>query len=144
MEEVETEKTFKRKELKNTICKFFESWWNDPQDRNYTINECNNPKNTGGKGTDFLNRGQNHSSQQYSCWHKNPGMQNRCWGNPKKMNECEMALTNLQPEVKCEIFKEYYQNQTAHPSEALVTKEEIREILCNTRNNCLSCQNCLE
>jgi len=81
-----------------------------------------------------------HDSQTYSCWHKNESMRYRCWGNHRKILECLMALTKSMPEVDCELFMP----EEIHPSEALVTKQELKERFYQPNGYCLVCQNCVD
>lgn len=132
-------KTFERKPASFAYCAFYERWWNDPEQRNYTLESCNNKENTGGCTSKdrYIDR---HSDRTYSCWHKNEGMKYRCWGDSEKVMECEMALVRTEPEVKCEKFVE----EQAHPKQALVLKEEIRERFYEADGLCAICQNCFE
>lgn len=83
------EKTIK-KSLLVVNCVFDEYWWNDPEQRNYFLHRCGNPKNTGGEvgyawGEDY------HDERTYSCWHKNEGMKYRCWSDSGKIAKCPFA-----------------------------------------------------
>jgi len=72
-------------------CEFEENWWNDPEQRNYLLYECHNPKNAGGRASTFEDGLSNyHSSRTYSCWHKNEGMTYRCFGDSKKITNCPL------------------------------------------------------
>ena len=80
-----------------TKCEFYESGWNDQEQKNYMIYECNNQKNIGGKaGSSRDDNGRLvldvfHTSRMYSCWHENEGMTFRCFGNSEKMKQCPLA-----------------------------------------------------
>jgi hypothetical protein len=133
------QKTFKRKPLSLAHCIFYKTWWNDPEQRNYTLEECKNEENTGGQiGHPWGN--DSHNERTYSTWHENKGMKYRCFGDFEKIANCEMALTETKPEVECERFE----TEKAHPSKALVLKEELRKRFYETDGLCLICQNCLE
>ena len=134
-----TPKEFERKPLPLAICIFDDSWWNDPEQRNYTLHKCNNPKNTGGKSGEPW-QGDLHGEHTYSSWHENEGMKYRCGSNPEKIAKCPMALAKTEPKVKCERFVE----EKAHPSKALVLKPELREKYYQTDGVCLSCQKCID
>jgi hypothetical protein len=79
-----------------TRCEFYEHGWNDQEQKNYMIYECNNEKNIGGKSgcerddsirlLDVI-----HNTRMYSCWHENKGMTFRCFGDPEKMKQCPLA-----------------------------------------------------
>ena len=141
MESKIEQKTFKRKPLSLTHCIFYESWPNDSEQRNYTLHKCKNDKNTGGQiGDPWGDNDNPHDARTYSGWHKNEGMKYRCWGRPEEIAECEMALSRTKPEVECARFE----REQAHPTKALVLKEELRERVYETDGLCLVCQNCLE
>jgi len=77
-------------------CEFYESGWNAQDQKNYRIYECANKDNTGGECGSRRDDGKLsldvfHTSRMYSCWHKNKGMNFRCFGNPEKMKECPLA-----------------------------------------------------
>lgn len=130
-----------RKPLPTAWCNFATSWWNDPEQRNYFLYECNNPENVGGeRDSPFSDYEDFHGPRTYSCWHKNEGMKYRCWSESKKIAECPMALTNTKPEVECERFEP----EKAHPLKALVTKEELRKKFYAPNYFCITCSNCLE
>jgi hypothetical protein len=78
-----------------TRCEFYESGWNDAEQKNYWIYECNHKENVGGRGGSIDDRGILldifHTSRMYSCWHKNEGMTFRCFGDPEKMKQCPLA-----------------------------------------------------
>jgi len=135
----ETEqKTFERKPISLALCRHYDYWWNDPEQRNYTLHQCRNKENTGGI-TGSVNL-EFHGTRTYSVWHENKGMKYRCWGKSEKKLECELAVAKTQPEVPCQRFV----SEEAHPKEALVLKEEIRERFYETDTLCAMCQNCFE
>jgi hypothetical protein len=78
-----------------TKCEFYRWGWNDDEQKNYTIYECENPDNVGGhpscSGDDGRFLDIDHSSRMYSCWYKNKEMKFRCFGNPEKMKECPLV-----------------------------------------------------
>ena len=48
-QETDTTKKINRKPLNSATCKFNSSWWNDSEMRNYSLHNCSNSENTGGK-----------------------------------------------------------------------------------------------
>jgi hypothetical protein len=137
---IETEqKIFERKPSSLASCVFYEHWWNDPEQRNYILEQCNNKKNTGGCSCAPFGEF-SHGERTYSCWHKNEGMKYRCWGDSEKVMKCPMALCKTEPEVACEKFVE----EQAHPKKAVVLKEEIREMFYQADGLCAICRNCFE
>ena len=132
------QETPNRKPLPFATCIFASRWWNDSEQRNYLLYECENPENTGGKIS--YKEDPTHGSRTYSCWHKNEGMTYRCWSKSKKIAECSMALAKTKPEVNCERFIE----EEAHPLIALISKKGLREEFYQSDGLCLICQNCIE
>jgi|WetSurMetagenome_2_1015567.scaffolds.fasta_scaffold159097_1 hypothetical protein len=78
-------------------CEFYVQGWNDQEQKNYMIHECENPENNGGKiGLDRddgsrLSLDVIHTPRMYSCWHKNEGMAFRCWGDKEKIKQCPLV-----------------------------------------------------
>jgi hypothetical protein len=130
---------FERKSRSLIGCKFHDWYWNDAEQRNYTIEVCNHPENRGKESGIELPLDMGHNSHEYSCWHKNPTMPNRCWGESEKTARCPMAITKTEPEVECHVFVK----EEAHPAKALVTKEEIKERFYQPTGACLTCRNCI-
>ena len=133
---MKTEQTERKKLLAK--CVFDDTWWNDPEQRNYHLHSCGNPENTGGVANrhSWLDL---HSSQTYSCHHENEGMKYRCWSRFEKMAECPMAVVETQPAVRCKRFEK----ERSHPSAALVPKSEIRARFYELGGLCDSCSNCI-
>jgi len=130
---------FERKSSDSAVCQFYEDYWNDAEQRNYTIHVCAHPGNRGERSSIAV-ISELHDDNEYSCWHKNPKMPYRCWGEGEKIAKCPMALTETRPEVECSMFV----SEEAHPTKARVTKEEIREKFYQPIGICMSCQNCIE
>jgi len=127
-----------RKPLTLAGCVFASDWWNDPEQKNYILYECNNPENAGGESKSHT--GEYHGKRTYSCGHENEGMSHRCWSNPEKIAKCPIALTNTEPEVECERFVK----EQTHPSVALVSKEGLKNEFYQPDALCISCGNCIE
>ncbi|MGD9276868.1 MAG: hypothetical protein PVJ67_06885 [Candidatus Pacearchaeota archaeon] len=58
-------------------CIFNDWWWNDPEQRNYTLHECTNSENKGGKSKIVFSE-DFHGERTYSYYYQNEGMVYRC------------------------------------------------------------------
>lgn len=131
----------KRAPLNNFGCKYFSSRWNDDEQRNYIRSSCANPQNIGGReSTRYDNCIDPHGKSTWSGWYLNKGMKYRCDVRGNSVNGCSMAVTDTKPEFPCERFVP----EEAHPNEALVLREEIRDRFYQADMMCASCQKCLE